>query len=244
MDVGSSAPEREVLKAGAAARALELVRPGMVVGLGSGSTARYFLEGVGRLVAQGVSITGVPTSRATAERARQLGIQITDAPMHAIDLAVDGADEVDACLNLIKGRGGALTREKLVALAARTFVVIVDSSKLVEQLGRGALPVEVVPFLWRETAARLRALGATCQLRRRGSDAYLTDNNNLILNLTFDEPIADLAQLDARIKGTTGVVEHGLFLALTAACIVADKDGVHVIGSLADLARATHGAGP
>ncbi len=107
-------------------------------------------------------------------------------------------------------------------MSARTFVVIVDDSKLVERLGRGALPVEMVPFLWRETAVRLQALGATCQLRRHGSDAYLTDNNNLILDLLFDEPIADAAHLAARIKGTPGVVEHGLFIGVTAACIVAD----------------------
>lgn len=229
------APGREALKAASAARALELVRPGMVVGLGSGSTARYFVEGIGRLVSQGVPITGVPTSRATAEHARQLGIPTTVEPTQTIDLAVDGADEVDAQLDLIKGRGGALTREKLVAMSARTFVVIVDDSKLVERLGRGALPVEMVPFLWRETAVRLQALGATCQLRRHGSDAYLTDNNNLILDLLFDEPIADAAHLAARIKGTPGVVEHGLFIGVTAACIVADGGGVHVIGSLADL---------
>jgi ribose 5-phosphate isomerase A len=232
MHAVDSAPEHAALKAAAAARALELVRPGMLVGLGSGSTARYFVEGLGRLVSQGMSITGVPTSRATADRARQLRIPTTDEPARAIDLAVDGADEVDPSLDLIKGRGGALTREKLVATAATRFVVIVDDSKLVERLGCGALPVEVVPFLWRETAVRLRKLGASCQLRRHDSVPYLTDNANLILDVTFGEPIVDPAHLAARIKATTGVVEHGLFLGVTCACIVAGASGVHVIGSL------------
>jgi ribose 5-phosphate isomerase A len=134
MNVNRGAPEREALKAAAAARALELVRPGMLIGLGTGSTARYFVEGIGRLVATGVPLIGVPTSRATAERAGQLGIRTTTEPVQPIDLAVDGADEVDPDLHLIKGRGGALTREKLVATAARTFVVVVDESKLVERL--------------------------------------------------------------------------------------------------------------
>jgi ribose 5-phosphate isomerase A len=183
----------------------------------------------------------VPTSRATAERARELGIQITAEPTQTIDLAVDGADEVDPRLDLIKGRGGALMREKLVATAARTFVVIVDVSKLAERLGRGPLPVEVVPFMWRETARRLRALGASCQLRRRGVEPYLTDNQNLIIDLTFGEPIANPADLAARLKGTPGVVEHGLFIGLTSACIVAGESGVRVIGSIEAPASATCG---
>ena len=234
----------DALKGAAAARALELVQPGMLIGLGTGSTARYFVEGIGRLVAQGVPLTGVPTSRATAERARQLGIRTTAELVQPIDLAVDGADEVDPCLDLIKGRGGALTREKLVATAARTFVVVVDESKLVERLGRGTLPVEVVPFLWRTTASRLRALGARCQLRQRGSQPYLTDNGNLILDLRFREPIVDAADLAARLKATVGVVEHGLFLGLACACIVAGEAGVRVIGSLGELETTTQGRSP
>jgi ribose 5-phosphate isomerase A len=225
--------EQDALKAAAAARALELVRPGMLVGLGTGTTARYFVEGIGDLVAQGLPLTGVPTSRAVDELARQLGIQTTTEPVQRIDLAVDGADEVDPNLGLIKGRGGALTREKLVATAARVFVVIVDESKLVSRLGRGTLPVEVVPFLWRDTADRLRALGATCELRRQGEDAYLTDNGNLILDLQFGAPISDATHLAERLERTVGVVEHGLFLGLAKACIVAGATSVGVIGSLA-----------
>jgi ribose 5-phosphate isomerase A len=240
-DNTSGLPEREALKAAAAARALELVRPGMLLGLGTGSTARFFVEGIGQLVAQGMPLTGVPTSRATAERARRLGIPISGEPVQQIDLAVDGADEVDASLDLIKGRGGALTREKLVATAARMFVVVVDESKLVERLGRGTLSVEVVPFLWRNTASRLRELGASSQLRQQGRQPYVTDNNNLMLDLRFREPIVDPVDLAGQLKSTVGVVEHGLFLGLTHACIVAGEAGVRVIGSLEGLETTTHG---
>src|SRR5690348_8179548 len=146
--------DTESLKAAAAARALRLVQPGMVIGLGTGSTARYFIDGLGRLVAQGLSVTGVPTSRAAADQARTLGIALTDHIDRPLDLAVDGADEIDPKSNLIKGRGGALLREKLVAAAARRFVVIADETKLVPRLGQGALPVEISAFLWRQTAQR------------------------------------------------------------------------------------------
>ena len=136
-------------KQAAAEKALELVSDGMLVGLGSGSTAAFFVEGLGRLVAEGMKVRGVPSSRSTAELAASLGIQIVTELVGQIDLTVDGADEVDPALNLIKGRGGALFREKLVAAASKRFVVVVDESKLVKQLGVGVLPVEVLPFLWR-----------------------------------------------------------------------------------------------
>src|SRR2546422_4610992 len=148
------------LKRAAAEKALELVQDGMLVGLGSGSTARYFTEGVGRLVSEGMKVRGVPTSRATAELAALVGIPILTELVGPIDLAVDGADEVDPELNLIKGRGGALFREKLVAAAAKRFVVVVDASKAVPKLGVGVLPVEVLPFLWRSTAGGRASLGA------------------------------------------------------------------------------------
>src|SRR5207302_3012722 len=127
--------------------ALELVQDGMLIGLGSGSTARYFTEGLGHLVAGGMKVRGVPTSRATAELAAELGIPIVTEVVGQIDLTVDGADEVDPALNLIKGRGGAVFRQKLVAAAAKRCVVVVDEAKLVEEVGGGVLPVEVLPFL-------------------------------------------------------------------------------------------------
>jgi ribose 5-phosphate isomerase A len=217
-------------KKAAAEKALELVQDGMLLGLGSGSTAKYFTEGVGRLVESGMKLRCVPTSRATAELAAKLGIQIVQELVGAIDLAVDGADEVDPVLNLVKGRGGALFREKLVAEAARRFVVIVDDSKLVKQLGVGELPVEVFPFLWRTTAQRLTALGVSLTVRGGEETPYITDNGNLILNLTVDGGIKDAAVLADALKKTTGVVEHGLFIGLTDTVIVAGPEGPKAIG--------------
>jgi ribose 5-phosphate isomerase A len=220
----------EELKRTAAEKALELVQDGMLLGLGSGSTAKYFTEGVGRLVAGGMKLRCVPSSRATAELAAELGIPIVQELVGSIDLTVDGADEVDPSLNLIKGRGGALFREKLVAEASKRFVVIVDDSKMVKRLGVGELPVEVFPFLWRTTAERLTALGVSLTLRGGEETPYITDNGNLILNLTVEDGIKDAAALADALKRTTGVVEHGLFIGLTDTVIVAGPEGARAIG--------------
>jgi ribose 5-phosphate isomerase A len=220
------------LKKAAAEKALELVQDGMLLGLGSGSTAKFFTEGVGRLVADGMKLRCVPTSRATAEMAAELGIPIVQEPVGPIDLAVDGADEVDPLLNLIKGRGGALFREKLVAEAAKRFIVVVDDSKLVKQLGVGELPVEVLPFLWRTTAERLTALGASLTVRGGEETPYITDNGNLILNLMVEGGIKDPAAFKDALKKTTGVVEHGLFIGLTDTLVVAGPEGPKMIGRL------------
>jgi ribose 5-phosphate isomerase A len=219
------------LKQAAADKALELVQDGMLVGLGSGSTARYFTEGVGRLVAGGMTVRGVPTSRATAELAAELGIPIVTELIGQIDLAVDGADEVDPALNLIKGRGGAMAREKLVAAAAKRFVVVVDDSKLVKQLGVGVLPVEVLPFLWRSTAERLAALGVSLVVRGGEETPFVTDNGNLILDVTVEGGIKDPAAFGVELKKITGVVEHGLFVGMTDTVIVAGPDGPKAIGT-------------
>jgi ribose 5-phosphate isomerase A len=218
------------LKRAAAEKALELVKDGMLIGLGSGSTARYFTEGVGRLVAGGMKVRGVPTSRGTAELAASAGIPIVTELVGRIDLAVDGADEVDPALNLIKGRGGALFREKLVAAAARRFVVIVDESKLVKRLGVGVLPVEVLPFLWRSTADRLTALGVSLVVRGGEETPYVTDNGNLILDLSGEGEINDPEDFAGALKKITGVVEHGLFVGMTDTVIVAGPDGPRAIG--------------
>jgi ribose 5-phosphate isomerase A len=218
------------LKQAAADKALELVQDGMLVGLGSGSTVRYFTEGVGRLVAGGMKVRGVPTSRATGELAAELGIPIVTELIGMIDLAVDGADEVDPKLNLIKGRGGAMVREKLVAAASRRFVVVVDDSKLVKQLGVGVLPVEVLPFLWRSTAERLAVLGLSLVVRGGEETPYITDNGNLILDVTVPDGIKDPAKFGTDLKKITGVVEHGLFVGMTDTVIVAGPDGPRAIG--------------
>jgi ribose 5-phosphate isomerase A len=220
------------LKKAAAEKAIELVQDGMLLGLGSGSTAKYFTEGVGRLVAQGMKLRCVPTSRETSELAAELGIQIVTEIIGQIDLAVDGADEVDPALNLIKGRGGALSREKLVASAVKRFIAIVDESKMVKQLGVGTLPVEVLPFLWRTTADRLIALGSSLTVRGGEEIPYVTDNGNLILDLMVEGGIKDPAGFGDAIKKTTGVVEHGLFIGMTDTLIVANQEGPRVIGRL------------
>jgi ribose 5-phosphate isomerase A len=213
----------------------------MLVGLGSGTTARYFTEGLGRMVARGMKVRGVPTSRATAELAAELGIPIVTELIGQIDLAVDGADEVDPALNLIKGRGGALVREKLVASAAKRFVVVIDESKLVPQLGVGVLPVEVVPFLWRSTAERLAGLGVSLVVRGGEETPFVTDNGNLILDLTVDGGIKYPGDFGLELKKVTGLVEHGLFVGMTDTVIVAGPEGPKAIGRLSGgaVARST-----
>jgi ribose 5-phosphate isomerase A len=217
------------LKRAAARRALELVEPGMVLGLGTGTTVRYFIEGLG-----GRRVAAVATSVASAELARAAGVELLEDLSGPIDLAVDGADEIDPELRLVKGAGGALFREKVVALAARRFVVVADESKLVDRLCRThvPVPVEVASFLWRQTAGRLGSLGATWALRGGPARPYLTDNGNLVVDLTFAGGLADPERTAAELKAVTGVLEHGLFLGLARAAIVARSSGIEVLGTL------------
>jgi ribose 5-phosphate isomerase A len=222
--------DQDELKRAAAEKALELVRDGMLIGLGSGSTANYFTEGVGRLVAEGMKVRGVPTSRATAELAAAYGIPIFTELIGPIDLTVDGADEVEQSLSLIKGRGGALFREKVVAAASRRFVVVVDESKVVKQLGVGVLPVEILPFLWRSTAHRISSVVTSLTVRGGEEQPYITDNGNMILDVMIDGGITDAQGLANELKAMTGVVEHGLFIGLTDTVIVAGPDGPLVVG--------------
>jgi ribose 5-phosphate isomerase A len=217
-------------KQAAAEKALELVSDGMLIGLGSGSTAAFFVKGLGRLVAEGMKVRGVPSSRRTAELAASLGIPIVTELVGQLDLTVDGADEVDPGLNLIKGRGGALFREKLVAAASKRFVVVVDESKLVKQLGVGVLPVEVLPFLWRSTAERIAELSVSLVVRGGEETPYVTDNGNLILDLTVEGGIRDPAAFGVELKKVTGVVEHGLFVDMTDTVMSAGSEGVKALG--------------
>jgi ribose 5-phosphate isomerase A len=218
------------LKRTAAEAALAYVKPGMVLGLGTGSTARHFLEGVARRVAEGMDLKGVPTSFATAEAAKQLGIPLTSLEDRAhLDLCVDGADEVDPRLDLIKGLGGALFREKIVAAASDTFLVIVDESKLVPRLGTKApVPVEVHPFGWRNAAEALEGLGATIELRRIGGEVFQTDNGNRIVDARFPS-IRSPATLAGQIISIPGVVGHGLFLGMADLVVVAAEKGVRTL---------------
>jgi ribose 5-phosphate isomerase A len=233
------------LKRAAAEKALELVQDGMLLGLGSGTTSRFFVEGVGRLVASGLKVRGVPTSRATAELAASLGIPIVTELVGHIDLAVDGADEVDPALNLVKGHGGALFREKLVAAAAKRFVVVVDESKLVKELGQGAVPVEVLPFLWRSTAERIAGLGLTLVIRGGEETPFVTDNGNVILDVTVADGIKKPGDFAMELKKITGVVEHGLFVGMTDTVIVGGPEGPRAVGRLSGggVARSTPAQG-
>jgi ribose 5-phosphate isomerase A len=223
------ASQRE-MKRRAADAALKYVKGGMVLGLGTGSTARHFLEGVARLVGEGMDLRGVPTSFATAEAAKRLGIPLTSLEEHPrLDLCVDGADEVDPKLNLIKGLGGALFREKIVASASRKFVVIVDASKLVSRLGtKTPVPVEVHPFGWRTAAASLEALGAKVELRRRDGQVYRTDNENHILDARFG-PLRSPGKTAAAICEVPGVVGHGLFLGMADVVLAGTEKGVRTV---------------
>src|SRR3989475_12237495 len=202
---------RDELKRNAAEAALAYVKPGMILGLGTRSTARHFLAGVARLVASGVDIKGVPTSLATAEEAKRLGIPLTSLEESFwLDLTVDGADEVDPKLDLIKGMGGAPFPEEIVAAGSEKVVVIVDDAKLVRRLGtKTPLPVEVHPFAWKNAAAALEALGAKIELRKNGDEPFRTDNGNHILDAHFGA-IRGPSKLAGRISSIPRVVSHGL----------------------------------
>jgi ribose 5-phosphate isomerase A len=223
---------QQQLKQSAAESAVALVENGMILGLGTGSTAKLAVDVLGKRVAGGLRITGIPTSEATDHQARSLGIPISTLDEHPeIDLTIDGADEVElGPLNLIKGRGGALLREKIVASASKRLVIIVDESKLVERLGsRFAVPVEVVPFGWTATARSLQALGAKITLRTSAdSKPFITDGGHYILDCAFG-PIASPAKVDSELNGIVGVVEHGLFLGMATQVIIAGKSGVKVL---------------
>jgi ribose 5-phosphate isomerase A len=219
-------------KRSAGYRAAELVEDGMAVGLGTGSTAFYLVERLAKRVREeGLRVRCVPTSRRTEEQARSLGLTLVDfTEIRALDLAIDGADEIGPGLSLIKGGGGALLREKLVATAARRFVVIADAAKRVEVLGRFPLPVEVVPFAWQATAERVaRVTGAEPILRRDdGGEIFVTDNGNYVLDCRCDR-IPDPARTERELKLLTGVVESGLFVGLAHSAIIGTADGVEVI---------------
>jgi ribose 5-phosphate isomerase A len=226
--------DRSVLKRAAAEAAVELVQDGMVVGLGTGSTAAFAVDALARRHRQGLRIVGIPTSERTAEQAKALGIPITSFAEHQwIDLTIDGADEVECgTLNLIKGLGGALLREKIVAAASRGLAIIVDGTKLVDRLGtRVPVPVEVVAFGLDATRAALEGLGASIRLRLSpAGDPFVTDGGNRILDCSFG-PIADPARLEKRIERVVGVIESGLFISRADLVFVADTAGVHRLDS-------------
>ncbi len=220
--------DRDVRKREAAMAAVAMVEDGMVVGLGTGSTAAFAIDGLIARVRDGLNILGIPTSERSGKQARDGGIRLTDFASHThVDLTIDGADEItEGSLDLIKGLGGALLREKIVAAASARLVIIADAPKLVAGLGATVpVPVEVVTFGWQTTAERLAALRAKPVLRQAGAEPFRTDGGNLILDCHFG-PIADPAALEAELSATVGVVETGLFIGMASTALVAMPDGV------------------
>ena len=223
-------------KRAAAARAVEFVRPGMRLGLGTGSTARHFVELVGERVRAGLDIVAVPTSQATQADAERCGIPLTtldETP--ELDLTVDGADEIAPDLSLIKGGGGALLREKIVAAASARMIVIADETKWVATLGRFPLPIEVAPFglkaTWRAIEKAIGAiLGPKTLMLRQGKDghAFVTDGGHCIIDAALDR-IDDPKAIAHALSGVPGVMEHGLFIGLAQMAILAGPDGVRTV---------------
>jgi ribose 5-phosphate isomerase A len=220
---------QDELKQQAAASAVDRLESGMVVGLGTGSTTRFALERIAELIRAGrlERIAGIPSSLQTEKAAGELGIPLTDFESHpVIDITIDGADEVDPELNLIKGGGGALLREKVLAQASRCNLIIVDESKLSDRLGtRWALPVEVVPFARAAEERFLASLGAAVVLRTRNGSPVVTDQGNLLLDARFG-PMKDPGRLAGQLNERAGIVEHGLFVGLAHEVFVAGADGI------------------
>ena len=232
----NSQPDANALKRAAAARAVDFVADGMKLGLGTGSTAEFFLERLAERMRDGLKIVGTPTSERTAGKARALGIPIQDLDsLGSLDLVVDGADEADFRLDLIKGGGGALLHEKIVAASAARMVVIADETKLVDRLGAYPLPVEVVPFGHASTKGRICAAAGPLgyenlapALRMKEGKPFLTDSGNYIYDCPFGA-ICDVPALAAVLSPLVGVVEHGLFVGMASALVIAGAGGVRVI---------------
>jgi ribose 5-phosphate isomerase A len=221
------ADDRDRLKQEAAEAAVARVEAGMVVGLGTGSTAAFAIAALIRRVAEGLKVVAIPTSERSAAQAREGGITLTDFAAHShIDLTIDGADQVDtSTLDLIKGMGGALLREKIVAAASARLIIVVDEGKLAERLFL-PIPIEITPFGWEATAAQITRLGGRFVRRMAAADApFVTDNGGLILDCDFG-PLADAPALDRSLREIVGVVETGLFIGRAESVLVAGAGGV------------------
>jgi ribose 5-phosphate isomerase A len=212
--------------------AAQLVRDNQIVGLGTGSTAYFAVIALGERVKAGLKITGIPTSNATAELARKVGITLTTLEENpAIDIVIDGADEVDPRLNLIKGGGGALLREKVIAAASKKMVVIADSGKVVEHLGKFPLPVEIISFARAVVERKIQSLGASTKIRTQpDGTTYITDNGNPILDCNFGK-IEDPPALARTLSNIPGIVEHGLFIGLATIALIGKGKSVQEIAA-------------
>lgn len=214
------------LKQIAGERAIEYVKDGMVVGLGTGSTTYFAIKRLGMMAAEGLSIIGIPTSAQTENIAKESGIQLSNLEEYPeIDVTIDGADEVDPNLDLIKGMGGALFREKIVASASEMEVIVVDPSKMVDILGtKSPLPVEAAKYGWKNCLEKLKGLGCDAKPRIKNASLFITDNGNYIIDCSF-EKIDDPKELESEINNIPGVIENGLFLGLTDIVIMGTEDG-------------------
>jgi len=210
----------------AAETAVNHIQNGMTVGLGTGSTSAFAIEAIGKKVKEGLSIKAVASSVRSEEMAKELGITIIPfAEVETIDIYIDGADEVDKDLNLIKGGGGALLREKVLSFNSKEFIVIVDGSKLVEHLGKFLLPVEIIPFASELTIRKIQKLGCNTTVRKNGEEVYITDNSNIIIDCNFTK-IEKVNELNQALHAIPGVVENGLFPAsMVAKVIVGYENG-------------------
>lgn len=214
--------------------AAALVEPGMVVGIGTGSTARFFIEALGKRCSTGLQVRGVATSQGSQKLAKEVGIpMVTIDEIDRIDLTVDGADEIDPQKRMVKGGGGALLREKIIATHSQEMVVVVDSSKCVDQLGAFGLPIEITPFGYTQTLRLIERLGKKAKLRTTQSgELVITDNRNYLVDLAFASPIRDPEQLQIDLLLIPGVVETGLFLTQAGRVFFGQPDGtVTIIGS-------------
>jgi ribose 5-phosphate isomerase A len=227
----TASSDQDAMKRAAAVKAIEWVEDGMVLGLGSGSTAAFAIEALAIRIASGLRVLGIPTSERTAALARRLGMPLTTFAEHrCIDLTIDGADQIERrTLNLVKGLGGALLREKIVASASHQMIVVAIQTKLVDRLGGSTpLPVEIVSFGSETVLDRLAAIGCAPQLRMVRERPFTTDGGNYIADCTIPE-IRDAAALEARLAAVVGVVESGLFVGLASTVVVGGRDGVEVM---------------
>jgi ribose 5-phosphate isomerase A len=223
---------RDEDKRAAALAAVKYVESGMTVGLGTGSTARFAIEEIGRRVKEeGITVRGVPTSMESENLARRLGISLPPlTEVDRIDLTIDGADEIDPKLRLIKGGGGALLREKIVAASSDRMIVVADRGKLVKILGAFPLPVEIALFGWNLTARKIEALGAPVTLRMNGANPFVTDGGNYVLDCRFGR-IENAERLAAELSAIPGVAGHGLFIGLASLAVVAEEGKATVLNS-------------
>ncbi len=219
------------LKKQAALRAVEFIESGMIVGLGTGSTAVFATSAIGEMLADGrlQNIIAIPTSEATAQEAQRVGIPLTTLSEHPqIDITIDGADEITPELHVTKGLGGALLREKIVETCTNQLIIISDDSKLVAKLGtRSPIPIEVIPFALKPVLSHLQSLGGRPELRQTDGNPYITDENNYIVDCHF-APIDDPHALGTAIRRQPGIVEHGLFLDMATSTIIASSDGITI----------------